>query len=159
MKQLVLFFMMIVSGSISFAQPEDDISDDKREQIKARKIAFISTELSLTPAEAEKFWPVYNEYEDKLKVFRESKRKLLQELKPINDLSADAAYEKMEQLLKLEEQESTLRTEYLGKFATVLDKKKAARVFIAEEKFKKELIRIMNPGGPHGGHGQQHRPE
>ena len=30
------------------------------DKIKAEKIAFITAELELTPAEAEKFWPVYN---------------------------------------------------------------------------------------------------
>ncbi len=156
MKNLNLFggLLLLFFSPALFAQPDDDgPNDEKREQIRAHKVAFISTELNLTTSEAEKFWPVYNEYEKKLTAKREAKRKLMKELKAISDLSAEAAYEKMEQLLKIEEEEVALRSEYLVKFATVLDKKKAARVFIAEEKFKKELIRIMNPGGPHGGPG------
>ena len=50
------------------------------------------------------------------------------------------------------------KEEYLVKFADILGKKKAAKLYIAEEKFKKELIRIMKQhrddrgpghGGPH----------
>jgi hypothetical protein len=33
------------------------------EQIKAKKVAFITEEIGLTSLEAEKFWPVYNELE------------------------------------------------------------------------------------------------
>ena len=35
------------------------------EKFKAEKIAYITNALSLTPKEAEVFWPVYNEFEGK----------------------------------------------------------------------------------------------
>ena len=34
--------------------------NQKREQIKALKIAYITDELKLTPEEATKFWPLFN---------------------------------------------------------------------------------------------------
>ena len=44
---------------------------DKKEKIKALKIAFISQKLSLTTEQAEKFWPIYNKYEDKIVALKE----------------------------------------------------------------------------------------
>src|SRR3546814_14932243 len=35
---------------------------ERFERIEAEKIAFITKELNLTPAEAQKFFPVYNQY-------------------------------------------------------------------------------------------------
>ena len=37
--------------------------NDWREKIKAEKVAFLTTRMDLTPQEAEKFWPVYNQLE------------------------------------------------------------------------------------------------
>ena len=38
---------------------------EKKEEIDALKVAFITNNLALTTSEAEKFWPVYNAFEDK----------------------------------------------------------------------------------------------
>lgn len=35
------------------------------EELKAMKISYLTEKLSLTPREAEQFWPIYNEFEDK----------------------------------------------------------------------------------------------
>ena len=60
---LLSLFLLVYTCAISFAQPpEDDNNKEKREQIQAQKIAFISTQLELTPDEAQKFWPIYNRY-------------------------------------------------------------------------------------------------
>jgi len=44
-------------------QQQDDRGAVKQ-KIRAHKIAFFTDRLSLTPAEAEKFWPMYNAYTD-----------------------------------------------------------------------------------------------
>ena len=36
-------------------------------KLQALKIAFITQKLQLTSAEAEKFWPVYNQYDNEIK--------------------------------------------------------------------------------------------
>jgi Skp family chaperone for outer membrane proteins len=59
-KLLTLFFLTITFFSI--AQPR---LKEKKEQIKALKIAYITEELQLTSEEASKFWPLFNAYEDK----------------------------------------------------------------------------------------------
>ena len=40
------------------------------ERVQALKVAFITKALNLTSAEAEKFWPIYNEFQDKRDVVR-----------------------------------------------------------------------------------------
>lgn len=53
---------------------EQRMSKEKRAQLESFKIQFISKKLNLTPEEAEKFWPIYNEQKD-------ATRKLMQERK------------------------------------------------------------------------------
>jgi len=52
------------------------------------RVSFITTEMQLTPAEAEKFWPIYNEYRDKIKAIRQSGKEL--EV-PVMDLTEEEA--------------------------------------------------------------------
>ena len=67
-KLLTIFFLMITS--ISIAQPR---LKEKKEKIKALKIAYITEELELTSEEASKFWPLFNAYEDKQRELRQEK--------------------------------------------------------------------------------------
>ena len=57
----ILTTLLLLFSLMGFTQ--DDPS--KKEKIKALKTAFITTELDLTSAEAEKFWPIYNAFEEK----------------------------------------------------------------------------------------------
>src|SRR5690606_1029852 len=59
----------------------------KKEQLKSMKIAFMTSELALTSAEAEKFWPIYNAYDSKQFELRQQKMRSFQ--KKINDGSVN----------------------------------------------------------------------
>lgn len=130
----------------------------KKEEIQAQKVAFISNELSLTKAQAEKFWPVYNAYEAKMENIHKQHRKLVKRLNDFNELTEEEAYSSTEKLIELDEQRAAVKREYLIKFSEILGKKKGAKVFYLEEKFKRELLkRIRKDGGnmpppPPGGH-------
>ena len=63
MKKIVLF-VLFMSAAFSSVHAQQD----KHEKIRAFKTAYLTEQLSLTSSEAEKFWPVYNEYENKMKV-------------------------------------------------------------------------------------------
>lgn len=145
MKKYILFLITIFAiNLLAIAQPKDGPKQDKQEYIRTQKIAFISTELALTPEEAEKFWPIYNEYEAKMEEIRKERKGYHKELKTINDLTDDRAYELTEKILDCDSKEAAVRKEYLAKFAEVLGKKKAAKVFYAEEKFKRELLKEIH---------------
>ncbi|WP_321538430.1 hypothetical protein [Flavobacterium piscinae] len=62
-------FICLIFTSTGFAQ------GGKRDKVKALKTAFITNELSLTSQEAEKFWPIYNAFEDKQFELRHEKMK------------------------------------------------------------------------------------
>jgi len=142
MKNVVLLLMVMVSF-IGISQNHKP----KKEEIKAQKIAFLTTELNLTEKEAEKFWPIYNEYDAKMIANRKAHRVLMKKLRNFDELGDDEAYSLSEELLKLEDERTQIRKDYLVKFSKVLGKKKGAKVFYAEEKFKRELLRKIRKGG------------
>lgn len=83
---------------------------EKKDQIKAMKVAFLTTELNLTSEEAEKFWPVYNAYDDKQFELRHQKMRTYS--KKLNDGSLENMSEK-EALVFLNQMESTDEEQYL----------------------------------------------
>ena len=159
MKNLTLILFLFFVPFFSIAQGPGPKHDKlSREEIEAQKVAFISTQLQLTTEEAEKFWPVYNEYEAEIEVVRKERKGYMKELKDIDDLDGDRAYELTGLLFELDKKESDIRSKYLGKFAEVLDKKKAAKVFMAEEKFKRFLLKTLKNDGHKGGRGNDGPP-
>ena len=44
--------------------PQRPMTKQQREKLELFKIQFVTKKLDLTPAEAEKFWPLYNEQKD-----------------------------------------------------------------------------------------------
>ena len=63
MKKLYLILSFVCMAAIANAQDaEPELSEKQQENVKALEIAFITKELDLNPDEAQKFWPVYNQY-------------------------------------------------------------------------------------------------
>lgn len=124
------------------------------EKIKSLKRAFFTDKLSLTPEEAEKFWPVYNECEKDAFAARKetaNAQKALREAvkadgekksdKQIKEL-ADAYYAAIDK-------ENVVAKANFAKFQKVLPIEKAAMVRILEEQFLRSLIGQMKQGpGP-----------
>ncbi len=122
----------------------------KKEEIQAQKVAFISNELSLTKEEAEKFWPVYNEYEAKMEAIHKQHRKYVKMLRDFDELTEEEAYAATENLIETDEKRTKVKKEYLVKFSEILGKKKGAKVFYVEERFKRELLKKIRKGGEGG---------
>ncbi|UKN02510.1 hypothetical protein K6119_03115 [Paracrocinitomix mangrovi] len=137
MKKLFTLLLVFTITSV-FAQPPG--KEERKEKIKAQKIAFISTELDLTPSEAEKFWPVYNEMDAEMEKLEKEKRQHLKKMRTFDELTEDEAYEMTQKIFEIESKQNDLRIKYLAKFAEVIGKKKAAKVYMAEERFKRELL-------------------
>ena len=73
MKKILFLFSFIVTVFVAQAQeqpmngqnmqppPPRAMNKEQRQRLELFSIQFITKKLNLTPAEAEKFWPVYNE--------------------------------------------------------------------------------------------------
>jgi hypothetical protein len=65
MKKIILFIVLALPFT-SFAQPGPG-GAMRENRLQSLEIAFLTRELALTPAEAEKFWPVYNKYAEEMR--------------------------------------------------------------------------------------------
>lgn len=157
MKTFRLFAVMTAVALFSItaaAQPKENWQD----RIKSEKIAFITAELELTPEEAQVFWPVYNQIEktaqEAQKAVMTSYRALLEALK--SDTATDKEIDKLlDEYLAAKLAQKNLGKDDAAKFRKVLSSKKVAKLYVAEEKFRRHHIRNLNGG--HQGHDR--RPE
>ena len=117
-----LLILLVVFGSISIAKSQDEIGP-RAEKIQALKIAFITQKLQLTSAEAEKFWPVYNQYENEIKDLR------------VNNRDGD--------VLDNEEKLLNIRKKYKPSFEKILGTQKLNQLFNVERDFRNVLIRQL----------------
>ncbi len=133
----ILVLFLISTSTFVFAQPggnkphadKKEKQAEKRENIEAQRVAFITQELNLTPEEAQKFWPVYNQYTEKLQESRKKRRQEMKESKENIDELSDKEVEKLvDEEISERQKELDLQKEYHAKFKAVLPIKKVAKL-------------------------------
>lgn len=146
-KKLYLIFFLFLSLS-NFAQSEN--FKEKKEKIKAMKVAFLTTELDLSSSEAEKFWPIYNTFDDKQFELRHQKMKNY--FKRMQGDSLDKLSEKdanvlLNQIEDNEEDLFNLRKKFVLSLKEVLPAIKIIKLKKAEEDFNRKLLQQYKEKG------------
>lgn len=136
---------------ISFsALAQDGKIDEKREKIKAFKVSFLTTELELTSTEAEKFWPIYNAYDDKQFELKFLKMKTyLKKLKDDNlkNLSDKEASTLLSQIESTDKELYQLREKFMNNVKKVLSPKKILLLKKSEDDFNRKLLQQYRDKG------------
>lgn len=155
MKKLLILSAVVLLNSVQIVKAQSAaLEPSKRERLEALKVAYLTEKLNLTPEEAQQFWPLYNELDNKLQEIRKKQRGNRSESKQNFDSMSDADVSKaIDQELALEQKELDLKKEYNEKFKKILPIKKVAKLYAAEHGFRKELLhrakdRTKIPGGP-----------
>lgn len=151
--------MLLIAGSLLLwvnstlqAQGGQRQMEERYKQIETQRIAFITRELSLTPDEAQVFWPIYNEYNEKRNKLMFRHRHHRNDDKNLNQLSESELMEMAESDISNMEEMASLRREYHEKFKQILPIKKVILLYGAERDFSRKLF--MDRGGARSGRGQ-----
>lgn len=144
--KLVTSLLLFISFNF-YAQGEK--MKEKREQIKTMKIAFLTSELDLSVSEAEKFWPVYNAFEEK--EFELKHLKMRSFIKRLRDgkekLNEKEAGVLLSQIENNEEEVFLLRKKFIWNLKGILPASKIIRLKKSEEDFnRKLLVQYRNKG-------------
>ncbi len=146
--RIILMTILIANCSLIYAQQHPGgmrerggMSEERKEEIESMKIGFLTRKLNLTPDEAKKFWPVYNQYSDELKKLRDDQRNKRRDVKENIDSKSDKEMEKVvDDEIAFRQQELDVVKKYHSQFKQVLPVKKVAVLYRSEEEFKRELI-------------------
>ena len=116
-------------------------------QLENAKIAFITTRVSLTQDQAQKFWPLYNEFSTRRRELNRSGRLLRRDV--TEGMTDQQIRDNFTQSFSMRQQELNLEKEYFDKFQKVISLRQVAQLFQAERAFTKEVIkRVAAPSGP-----------
>jgi len=124
-KTLPIIAMLFVGITVSsFAQ--------NIKQIENLKIAYITNELDLSEDQAQKFWPVYNRYESKL-------RSLYEKFKNDEDLSA-------EEMMDIETDILNVKKKKVNALKDILSKDQLNKLIKAQKKFIQKILDKLKKG-------------
>ena len=133
------------------AQPAD--LEEKVEKVQAAKVAYITSKLNLTTAQAQSFWPVFNEFESARRKVRFQLKGLQRESKHavLNEEQIKANVRKR---FALRQEELDLEKQYAEKFMKLLSAAQVADLYESEKEFTKLLLkRWKGEGGRKRGGG------
>ncbi|NJB37951.1 sensor of ECF-type sigma factor [Croceivirga sp. JEA036] len=140
MNYLNKLLLTLVLGVV-LVSPKLQAQEEGRDRIKSLKIAFISEKLALTPKEAEKFWPIYNEHEDTADLLRQKERKYFGKNSADAATLSDAqASQLLKELEAMHEERYKSGKVYVQKLKTAIPEKKIILLLKTEENFKRKLI-------------------
>jgi hypothetical protein len=140
---VMLIFILISSFLMVSAQ------NPNRERLDAYKIAFFTKKLNLSPQEAEKFWPVYNENQRQKSQIQAEKISLMKTVN-MNEVSltdkevTDIGNRYCETLVK----ESELAVTFHKKLQEILPPVKVIRVYQAENQYRVQLLNELQQRRP-----------
>jgi hypothetical protein len=141
---VIIITLMMVQVN---AQPGTGNKQARLERIEAQRVAFITDRLNLTPAEAQVFWPVYNEYDAKRHELMKNFHKAPPgEEKAFEDMTDKEAIEVADNQLIEAQKLLDLRKEYHSKFKSVLPPQKVLGLYESEKDFQKQLIDRLRGG-------------
>lgn len=134
----LILFLLFITTTI-FAQQKM-----KRENIKLLKTAYITDALDLTSTEAEKFWPVYNLYADKIQNLKFSMEagihRKINSLGGIDQVSEEQAKKLIDESLKIEQEISTNKIKMKVELSKILSAKKILKLQRAEKDFNRRML-------------------
>jgi hypothetical protein len=120
----LLMFLLAATSVMCVAQDPDDggpIQQDPKamERINNLRIAYLTEKLELTPAQAERFWPVYREFSQERMKLRNEFRMARNAMDPNNPDPAKQQ-ELIDLGLKVRQRELDLEKDYSGRLLKVI---------------------------------------
>jgi hypothetical protein len=142
---ILCFFVLLQSEAQDRRPPERRviIRDNAlgNDQVQVERIAYFTEQIGLTTEEAQLFWPVYNEMDNKRNVLFEERASIIKKfMNESNSLSDKQINELLNRLTAIQKQEMALPAEYDAKLRKVLPARKVMNLYVAEMGFRKYLL-------------------
>lgn len=135
--------MLALTGT---ASASTSWTDNWKEKMMSEKIAFLTIELGITPEEAQAFWPVYNEIN---KERDEAMHNVFKTYKALENAVEAGKSEKevsslLDKYLDALDAQREVESKAAGRYRKVLSEDKVAKLYIGEEKFRRQHIRRLH---------------
>lgn len=138
MKYLILTILLFLSFTLSYGQRPDREYD--QEKLESARVAFFTNRLDLKSSQAEKFWPIYNQHNEK-------RTELMKKVSATNreamaDITDAKAKELIEQRLFYQQQLLDLEKKLMIDVDSILSPTQAARLGGLNREFTRQVYRM-----------------
>ena len=128
--------------------PQERVQSQRpgQDEIESRKIAFIATNLALTPVVAARFWPVYNEWSKKLEQNMRTRYTALRSIRQMsrdNSVDEKAYAQQSKILIDGAAEEARISSDAHRAYVSIIGEMRTAQLYLAEEQFREMLIREL----------------
>lgn len=138
MKNILIIICLVLGTSITFAQRD---REDKNDKIKALMVTHISKDLGLSAQEAEKFWPVFHDYNGRKDDLRGKKRKLLRDLDGrLDGLSEADAQKFISEMDGIDAEEARLERNSQNDIIKIIGAKRYILLKKSEMNFRRNML-------------------
>jgi hypothetical protein len=132
-KLLTVTLITVIAGIAAPSFAQNDVIELLRSDIRTQKKALITGAMQMTEAESDIFWPIYNEYENELRLVGDRRVATIKDFADnYENMTEEMAKDLSKRSLKNQEDRLSLYKKYNGKFAKALSPKMAARWLQAE---------------------------
>ncbi len=139
MKKLIITVLTLFITFTVFSQRGEKM----QERIKAQKVAFITERLDLSAAEAQKFWPIYNAFEDETNRMRQNDLREVRQAMQRGNLSNDEAQKILDQFMKVEDKLHQAKKQLVVDLGDAIPPQKIIALKSAEDAFNRKLMNIL----------------
>ncbi len=147
MKTFIIFSALFVGITLNMQAQQRSHLFKNNDKIKALKTAYITDALDLTPKEAEKFWPVYNQYDKKIMELRFKKmhdlRNKIRTKENFDALSQKEAQNILVGFLNIERNILDEKSNLNKQLLKVISAKKILKLYKAEDSFNRRLLQRL----------------
>jgi hypothetical protein len=144
-KNILLVLIAVLSVSLpAFAAQEPTESDMQimLDKMKADKKLLVAANMKLTETEAQKFWPVYEDYQAELGKLNGRVAKLIEAYADVyneNSMTDDKARKMVSELISIDEAEAAVKKLFAPRLYKALPAVKVARYLQIENKIRAAL--------------------
>ncbi len=136
MNRILLILVLFVFSLPVWAQ-DGKLTEGKRKEFEAQKVAFFTQEMNLSPEEAAVFWPLYNEMQQKM-TEQWNKVKCTRDISDA-DMTEEMALKQITDIQAAEVRVQEIKKEYYARLIKAITAKKVWLMMKAERKFNHRL--------------------
>lgn len=142
MRKLTPLIFLLCSAAQMVCAQAADYAADAAEQIEivraataAERKIMVMKEMNLTAEEAEKFWPLYEEFRNKMRIVGDKRVRIITDYAAsYSTMTNELAEELLDDYVDYLDQQQDVTKRYIKKFRAILPDRKVARYFQLEHK-------------------------
>jgi hypothetical protein len=144
--------LIILIAALTIPMLRVNAQNPNLEKFSTYKIGFFTKKINLSSQEAEKFWPVYNDYQKQKNLIQREKIMLIRDFNQNGSVLEENQLTEMgDKLIKYISDEASLAVEFHKKIREMLPPAKVIKYYQAENQYKIQLLKELQENR------QQHR--